>query len=354
MCLYPVMGINPKYKPNKKNGGNVPPVTDERLKYVPFKCGKCAECRKQKSREWRIRLTEELRTSFGYFVTLTFSDEEFEKLEKEFGYKRNEDQNSIATIATRRFLERIRKETGKSMKHWFVTELGEKKDRLHLHGVTFGQETANLVRKHWKYGNVFIGTFCNERSINYITKYMLKTDIKHRDYTQIVLASKGIGAGWVERAKNSWRKKNYKEITVPTYTFRNGSRSAIPKYYKDKLYTEEEREAMWINNLNQGYIWVGGEKVQIDNEKEYYGLLEFYRKKGKETMNDKPEYWDEQKYRRRLEKQRKYVLEERRKRLRKDTEQEKKIKIITRKIEKGQRERWQENYIFSSSSGCPF
>ena len=31
------------------------------------------------------------------------------------------------------------------------------------------------------------------------------------------------------------------------------------------------------NNLNHGYIWVGGEKVQIDNEKEYYGLLEFYK-----------------------------------------------------------------------------
>ena len=87
--------------------------------------------------------------------------------------------------------------------------------------------------------------------------------------------------------KDSWKKKNYKEITVPTYKYRNGMESAIPKYYKDKLYTEEEREVMWLNNLNQGYVWVGGEKVQIDNEKEYYGLLEFYREKGigKEYIN---------------------------------------------------------------------
>jgi hypothetical protein len=355
MCLYPVFGLNPKYRPNKKNRGKVPPITDLRLKWVPFKCGKCMECRKQKANEWKIRLSEELRTEFGYFVTLTFSDTEFEKLENELGYKRDEDQNTIATVATRRFLERVRKDTGKSLKHWFVTELGEEKDRLHLHGIIFGQKGAELCRKHWKYGGIYVGTYCNERSINYTTKYMLKQDIKHKDYTQIVLCSKGIGENWVERKrKDGWMTKNYKKILVPTYTFRNGTKCAIPKYYKDKLFDEIQRETMWLNVLDKGELYIGGEKVKADDEETIENLRKFYRNIGKQTFNDRPDYWDEQKAKRRYERQRKYVLDEKRRKLRKNVEQEKELQEITKRIKTGQKARWRENYIFSQSSGCPF
>ena len=41
---------NPKYKANKKNGGNIPPVIDQRTIYVPIGCGVCIECRKQNHR----------------------------------------------------------------------------------------------------------------------------------------------------------------------------------------------------------------------------------------------------------------------------------------------------------------
>ena len=76
MCLYPKLIKNRKYIANKKNGGNIPPVTDLRVLMVPVGCGKCIECKKQKSREWSIRLQEEIRhINNGKFVTLTFSEE---------------------------------------------------------------------------------------------------------------------------------------------------------------------------------------------------------------------------------------------------------------------------------------
>ena len=43
MCLYPRLIKNPKYKPNKKNGGRVPPILDSRVLAVPIGCGKCLE-----------------------------------------------------------------------------------------------------------------------------------------------------------------------------------------------------------------------------------------------------------------------------------------------------------------------
>ena len=71
MCLYPKLIINRKYTSTKKNNGNVPTLSDERVRYVPVGCGKCQECLKSKANEWRIRLMVELKhnNSYKYFVT---------------------------------------------------------------------------------------------------------------------------------------------------------------------------------------------------------------------------------------------------------------------------------------------
>lgn len=307
MCLYPKFFKNPKYLPNKKNKGNPPIFNDRRLLYIPAKCGCCIECRKEKQREWRVRLEEELRSNFGYFTTLTISPEGIKEIEEKSGLKWEENPNEIATKGLRLFLERVRKETGKSIKHWCVTELGEKKDRIHLHGIFFGQKSAELIRKHWKYGFVFIGGYCNSRSVNYMTKYMLKVDIKHPEFKQIVLASAGIGAGYMDRLDYLWQKQNYKNINVATYTFRNGTKMAMPKYYKNKIFTEKERETMWINNLNRGVLWIYGEKVKADDWKTINNLREYWQKYGREVMGDNPVAWNAMKERRKEEKQRRAV-----------------------------------------------
>ena len=85
---------------------------------VPVGCGKCIECKKQKSREWSIRLQEEIRhLKNGKFVTLTFSEESLVELGED---KKNNTlngynlDNGIATLAVRRFLERWRKNIRKA------------------------------------------------------------------------------------------------------------------------------------------------------------------------------------------------------------------------------------------------
>lgn len=309
MCLYPTYIKNPKYKPNKKNKGKPPVCKDRRLLYIPTKCGCCIECRKEKQREWRVRLEEELRSNFGYFTTLTISPEGIKEIEEKTGLKWEENPNEIATKGLRLFLERVRKDIGKSIKHWCVTELGEKKDRVHLHGIFFGQKSAELIRKHWKYGFVFIGGYCNSKSVNYMTKYMLKVDIKHPEFKQIVLASAGIGAGYMDRLDYLWQKQNYKNINVATYTFRNGTKMAMPKYYKNKIFTDKERERMWINNLNRGLLWIYGEKVKADDWKTIDNLREYWQNYGREIMGDNPIAWNAMKTRRKEEKQRRAVAE---------------------------------------------
>ena len=202
-----------------------------------------------------------------------------EKIKKEIGVEENKgNENSIATYALRHALERIRKKTKKSIKHWFVTELGEDRGRIHLHGITFGKDSAEKFIENWKYGFVFVGSYVSEKTINYITKYILKDDLNNRHFTGKILTSSGIGAKFLER--DDWKNCKYKENdeTNETYRFRNGIKRALPKYYREKIYSEEEREKLWIKKIEKGDTWVMGEKCKIDSE-EYKNLLNFYRKR---------------------------------------------------------------------------
>ena len=83
MCLNPSYIKNRKYLPNKKNGGVVPPVSDNRVLIVPVGCGVCIECKKQESRSWQIRLKEDIkRYKNPVFVTLTFSEQSLKKMQE--------------------------------------------------------------------------------------------------------------------------------------------------------------------------------------------------------------------------------------------------------------------------------
>lgn len=303
MCLYPKLIRNKKYLPTKKNNYNPPKMVDPRTAYITAACGKCLECRKQKQREWLVRMSEELRTEpNAYFMTLTISNENYEILKNTC---KSEDENTIATKAIRLMLERIRKKTGKSIKHWFITELGhEKTERLHLHGIVWGIGTDQLIREKWNYGITYTGNFVNEKTINYITKYMTKIDEDHPKFVGKVLCSRGIGAGYIKRADAS-KHKYEKGKTIETYRLRNGAKINLPVYYRNKLFTEEERELLFIDKIEKGFIYVLGTKVHRDDEEYYIQLLEEGRKKETILFGEHKQDWEQQKYINRLRRQKK-------------------------------------------------
>ena len=173
MCLYPKLIRNRKYTINKKNGGVIPPLNDKRCKMVPVGCGKCVECKRQKSREWQVRLSEELRENKnGKFITWTFSDEGLQELdnligEELTGYDRD---NEICRLAVRRYTERWRKKYKKTLRHWIVTEIGgNRTERIHMHGIVWTDEVED-IEKIWKYGQVWIGEYVTNKTVNYIVK----------------------------------------------------------------------------------------------------------------------------------------------------------------------------------------
>ena len=309
MCLYPKLIKNRKYVSNKKNGGDVPKVKDMRVLMVPVGCGKCMECRKQKARQWQVRLQEDIRINKNAkFVTYTFSDHELQKLDNEVkelqGYDRD---NEICRIAVRRYTERWRKKYKKTLRHWLVTELGATAtERVHMHGIVWSQEVED-IKKIWKYGSVWIGQYVSAKTINYMVKYVNKVDKHHKEYTSKIFTSKGIGKEYLERV-DSKRNKYRSGETIETYTTRDGSKLALPIYYRNKIYSEDEREKLWLEKLDKKERWVCGVKVDISkNDNEYYKVLEEMRRKNHRLgYGDDSKNWTLKKYessRRNLKKQ---------------------------------------------------
>nr|QJB20202.1 MAG: replication initiator protein [Microvirus sp.] len=300
MCLYPKLIKNKKYLPNKKNKGNPPTASDERTKLVPVGCGKCIECMKQKKRNWQIRMSEEIKEDkTGLFVTLTFSNEAFEKLRPDVKVTAKKLwENELATIAIRRFLERWRKKYKKSVKHWLVTELGHNgTERIHLHGIIFTDNKED-IEKIWQYGYVWIGEYVSIKTINYIVKYINKLDTQHKGYQPKVLCSKGIGKGYLKKTDANRNKYNGNE-TKEYYRSSSGHKINLPIYYRNHIYSEDERENLWIKKLDQNIRYVNGEKVNGDDENTYFSLLEHYREKNKRLgYGDDSEEWDVKEYKR--------------------------------------------------------
>lgn len=291
MCLYPRLILNRKYTKNKKNGGNIPPVLDERVKYVPVGCQNCIECRKQKARNWQVRLLEDVKyNKNGKFVTLTFSNESIKKIISESEYLQKLEgyqlDNEIATRATRLFLERWRKKYKKSLRHWFVTELGHNgTENIHIHGIVWTDQPLDEIRNHWQYGYIWPRKnsnikkyYVNERTVNYVTKYITKIDKDHKHYKSIVLTSPGIGKDYINSFNASKNKFNSKD-TIETYKTRTGHLIALPIYYRNKLYTETEREKLWLQKLDEDTRWICGEKVKNSEPAKFYKLLEWHRKR---------------------------------------------------------------------------
>jgi len=332
MCLYSRIIPNKRYVKNQKNGGIIPPVFDERALYVPSKCGKCIECKKQKAREWNVRLAEDIKhNTKGRFITLTFSNESIKELAEDINAEGYELDNAIATKGVRLFMERWRKKYKKSLRHWLITEIGhEGTENIHLHGIVWSDISLDEVERIWKYGYVWKGkgdnkqNYVNEATVNYITKYVTKIDEKHKNFKGKVLTSAGIGSAYT-KTYNASKNKYEPGETNELYKNRQGYKIAMPIYWRNKIYSEKEREKLWLEKLDKGERYVLGVKVLTDER--YYNELKTARERNKELgYGNDEKNWSEEQY----EKEKRNIMI--RKRINNAKEKERKKNVKNRSV----------------------
>lgn len=283
MCVRKQLIKNRKYTVTKKNGGIVPPLNDKRQANVWIPCGQCYICRRKKAREWRMRITEDIKVNkLCKIVTLTFNTESLKKLaERCKGYTGYNLDNEICRQAVKLWRERWRKKYGRSIRHWLITELGHgKTEHVHMHGIVW-QDTrytlaGNLldeVEKTWQYGFVgkgkyepLTGTWTNyvsAKTANYFTKYVNKIDEQHREYRQVILTSAGIGKNYIEGIKRLDHAFKGKE-TNQSYNIDTGGVLPLAEYFRRKLFTDEEREQLTTHYLDSNKIYIDGKEYRAD------------------------------------------------------------------------------------------
>lgn len=209
--------------------------------FVPVPCGRCPECLKRRASMWSFRLKkEEERSISGHFVTLTYDNDHL-PLSKN-GFK------TLVKKDLQKFFKRLRHYHGHKsnepypIKYYACGEYGSNFKRPHYHIILF-----NATEKHildaWTFGHVDVGTISGA-SIGYTLKYVNKGKFRplHQNddrQPEFALMSKRMGANYLSRNVVAFHKRNLDKAYI---TLEDGIRIPIPRYYKDKMFTESERE----------------------------------------------------------------------------------------------------------------
>lgn len=202
-------------------------------------CGKCPQCTARRTSAWSFRLMQENKVSdSSYFITLTYADENLK-------YENLTTPPTLFKRDIQLFLKRLRKAHPKNslpLKYFAAGEYGEKTWRPHYHLILFNAQ-IELIQPAWNLGTVHYGDV-NEASIGYTLKYISKPKpsryaLRGRNQ-QFQLQSKGLGKNYLTHAMVRWH-----QLDIPTRAYCNltdGKKITMPRYYKEKIYSLEERE----------------------------------------------------------------------------------------------------------------
>lgn len=211
---------------------------------VPVACGKCPECVARRVSGWSFRLMQEDKVSeTAFFVTLTYDTKHVPLT-----------RNGFMTLNKRDcqlFFKRLRKAVSKvrpdlSIKYYLAGEYGGRTSRPHYHVILFNAPDTKFVEEAWGLGAIHYGDI-REESVGYTMKYLdkVKSIPAHRNddrEPQFGLMSKGLGANYITDNIVDYHKADL--LNRMYCTTKDGKKISMPRYYKNKIYTEPERDAI--------------------------------------------------------------------------------------------------------------
>lgn len=206
--------------------------------WIPHNCGKCAPCERRRVQQWVFRIQHEMQDGKdGVFITLTYDDDNIPIAKCGFG--------TLDVNDTKKYWKRIRRKYDVKFKYYLCGEYGEQTNRPHYHAIVIGHGIDVIdFEASWKLGHVHIGNVSSD-SIAYCIKYFTKNSyIGKQDWDDrkkcFSAMSHGIGADYIKNPQvRKWHKSNLENITIASKDGK--SDFALPRYYKDKLFTDEEK-----------------------------------------------------------------------------------------------------------------
>lgn len=203
-------------------------------------CGKCNFCMLTRRIDWSFRLAQELKVSTSAkFVTLSYAPEFLPMkdgipvLDKEHIQK---------------FMKRLRKVT--KCRYYCVGEYGTDFERPHYHLLLFNVplRVYSTLHTFWRFGHIHIGEVTGA-SIYYTCKYHINPlGRKDGRAPPFALMSRrpGIGHNYISTHK-SWHRRGMRNFTQV-----NGVVSRLPRYYKEKFFSNIERMKLAMEAVKLG------------------------------------------------------------------------------------------------------
>jgi len=215
---------------------------------TPLPCGQCIGCRLERSRQWAIRITKELKLhDRSSFLTLTYNDTHLPRLPN--------GKPTLVLEDIQKFLKRLRKQNSpNSLRFFQCGEYGEETKRPHHHMILFGhafdkdrkkirdsrsgfpQWESESLTKLWGKGNCTISEVSFETAA-YCARYILKKitgkgsrfSYQGRKPEFVTMSRRpGIGSGYFDEYKNEIYPNDF---IIPDI----GRPESLPPKYFDKL-----------------------------------------------------------------------------------------------------------------------
>lgn len=227
---------------------------------VPVPCGKCPACLSRRTSVWTFRLKQHAKNATtSYFVTLTY-DTRFVPISKR-GYL------TLDKRDVQLYFKKLRKAHGENhepIKYYLAGEYGSKTFRPHYHIILFNAN-IELIHKAWDKGEVHIGEL-TEASAAYTAKYINKGKIipmhKNDDrLPEFSLMSKKLGLNYLSEKIIRYHRA---DIERNYLTLEDGKKISMPRYYRQKIWTENELRAQ-ADKLAQKF-----QEIEQKKELEYY------------------------------------------------------------------------------------
>jgi len=191
-------------------------------------------------------MQEEKRSRSAHFITLTY-DTDSVPITKA-GYM------SLDKTDVQKFFKRLRKnalrpDANYPIKYYLAGEYGGKKMRPHYHAIIFNIATPDEVLNAWSLeakalGSVHFGEV-SAASIGYCMKYMSKVSKipMHRNddrQPEFGLMSKHLGDNYLNLQSIKYHLADVTHRMC--LTIEDGKKIAMPRYYKDKIYTPLDKK----------------------------------------------------------------------------------------------------------------
>lgn len=229
MCLTPLT----LYRNYATMGG-------QKTNVVP--CGKCPECLRDRQNAWIFRLQQEQKVSnTAAFITLTYAD-----APKSFN-----GHDTLHSKHLTNFWKKLRKanNSSKTIRYYAVGEYGTKYLRPHYHAIVFNINQKILQHNEklsqiWGHGHVDIAK-SEGGSQRYTLGYIMSgtwqpTQDDDDRQPQFQRQSKNLGINYLTpQIKNYYRSNK-----LPCITQKGGQLLKMPRYYKEKIFTKDERQKM--------------------------------------------------------------------------------------------------------------